>query len=109
MTKRAIIRQGDPTSHGGTVLQGFEMLSIYGKSAAGIGHRGYCPACKQDFVITAGAGNVSYFGQHIALEGMLTSCGATLIATQHEVTVDDAVSAGPASPLRAATNHDAAP
>lgn len=89
MTERAIIRKGDPTTHGGTVLEAFSTLSVYGKNVAGIGHRGYCPLCKRDFIIEAGAANYTYCGKKIALEGMHTSCGATLIATQWQATVDD--------------------
>ncbi|BBF84920.1 hypothetical protein DLM_1296 [Aquitalea magnusonii] len=85
---KAIIREGDPTSHGGTVLEAFPHLSVYGKNAAGVGHKGYCPQCKRDFVIVAGAQNVAYFGKNVAVEGMLTSCGATLIATQSQATID---------------------
>lgn len=88
MTGSAIIREGDPTSHGGTVLGGFPNLNVYGKSAAGVGHRGYCPQCKRDFVIVVGAKNFDYLGRRVAVEGMLTSCGATLIATQHQATID---------------------
>lgn len=92
MTKRAIIRIGDPTSHNGTVLEGFSALKVYGKNAAGIGHRGHCPQCKRDFVIVAGAANYTFMGKNVALEGMKTSCGATLIATQGQATVDTAPS-----------------
>ncbi len=89
MAARAIIRMGDSTSHGGTVLEGFPMLNVYGKPASGIGHRGHCPKCKCDFVIVAGAENLTFMGKNIAVEGMQTSCGAVLIATQHEATVDN--------------------
>ncbi len=89
MAARAIIRMGDPTSHGGTVLEGFPMLNVYGKPASGIGHKGHCPQCKRDFVIVAGAENLTFMGKNIAVEGMQTSCGAVLIATQHDATVDN--------------------
>ncbi len=89
MTARAIIRQGDPTSHGGTVLEGFSTFEVYGKPASGIGHKGYCPRCKRDFVIVAGAENFTFCGTNVAVEGMQTSCGAVLIATQHQALVDN--------------------
>ncbi|SCK30751.1 PAAR domain-containing protein [Vogesella sp. LIG4] len=88
MTKRAIIRLGDPTTHGGVLLEAFSSLHVYGKPASGIGHKGYCPLCKQAFVIVAAAENVSYFGKNVAVEGMHTSCGAVLIATQLQATID---------------------
>ena len=88
MTSRAIIREGDPTSHGGTVLEGFPTLGVYGKRVAGIGHRGYCPQCKRDFVIVEGAPNRLHMGRSVAVEGMRTSCGAVLIATQHQAKIE---------------------
>lgn len=89
MAERAIIRIGDPTSHGGTVLEGFSTLNVYGKNAAGIGHKGHCPKCKTTFTIIAGASNYTFMGKNVAVEGMLTSCGAVLIATQGQATVNN--------------------
>lgn len=86
---KPIIREGDTTSHGGTVLEAFPKFSVYGKNAAGVGHRGYCPQCKRDFVIVAGAANYTFMGKNVAVEGMLTSCGAVLIASQGQATVDN--------------------
>ncbi|MBS0369476.1 MAG: PAAR domain-containing protein [Proteobacteria bacterium] len=99
MAKRAIIRLGDPTSHGGTVQEAFPALTIYGKPAAGLGHRGYCPQCKRDFVIVAGARNFRYLGKNIAVEGMQTSCGAMLIATQRQASIDDSPDSRQFSPV----------
>ncbi len=45
----AIIRNGDLTSHGGTVLEGFATLNVLGKNAAGVGHMVLCPKCKGSF------------------------------------------------------------
>lgn len=89
MAKRAIIREGDPTSHGGTVLEAFSTLTVYGKNAAGVGHHGHCPLCKTTFTIVSGARNYTFMGKNVAVEGMYTSCGAVLIATQGQATVDD--------------------
>ncbi|MGL6013346.1 MAG: PAAR domain-containing protein [Shewanella oncorhynchi] len=88
MGLKAIIREGDPTSHGGTVIEGFAGINIYGKPAAGVGHKGVCPKCKCQFVIVAGVVGVSYLGRNVAVEGMLTSCGATLIATQKDAMIE---------------------
>lgn len=85
---RAIIRLGDKTSHGGTVLEAFEGLNVYGKPASGIGHKGYCPQCKCQFVIVAGAASATFMGVNVAVEGMQTSCGAVLIASQGQATID---------------------
>lgn len=84
----AIIREGDPTTHGGVVQESFENFNLYGRRAAGIGHRGYCPQCKRNFVIIAGAQTLNYLGRNVAVEGMQTSCGAALIATQRQATVE---------------------
>lgn len=86
---KPIIREGDPTSHGGTVLEAFPTLTVFGKRAAGIGHQGFCPKCKTTFTIVAGAKNYTFMGKNVAVEGMQTSCGAVLIATQGQATVGD--------------------
>lgn len=88
MAQRPIIRYGDRTSHGGTVLDAFLSFDIYGKPAAGVGHQVYCPKCKGNFPIIQGAENCTFMGQNIAVEGMFTACGATLIASQVTATVD---------------------
>lgn len=91
MSKHAIIRLGDPTSHGGTVLESFSTLTIYGKNAAGVGRHGHCPLCKTTFTIVSRARNYTFMGKNVAVEGMYTSCGAALIATQTQATIDDSV------------------
>ncbi len=84
---KAIIRAGDPTSHGGTVKDGFSHFKVYGKPAAGVGHGGYCPQCKRDFLILSGVETFRYMGHEVAVEGMQTSCGAVLQATQQQAKV----------------------
>ncbi|NHR04487.1 PAAR domain-containing protein [Chromobacterium haemolyticum] len=86
---KPIIREGDTTSHGGTVLEAFPKFSVYGKNASGIGHQVYCPKCKGSFPIVAGAANYTFMGKNVAVEGMQTSCGAVLIASQAQATVDN--------------------
>jgi uncharacterized Zn-binding protein involved in type VI secretion len=77
-----IIRMGDPTSHGGTVIEGSEFDICHGKPIAFIGHKTYCPRCKGSFAIIDGAMTMTFYGRGVALAGMKTACGATLIATQ---------------------------
>ncbi|UOO77112.1 PAAR domain-containing protein [Neisseria sp. Dent CA1/247] len=89
MTSRAIIRVGDRTTHGGRVMEGFENIIIYDKPAAGVGYTGYCPQCKTMFTIIQGSNKLFYLGKEIALEGMKTSCGAILIASQSQAYIDD--------------------
>lgn len=86
---RAVICKGDPTSHGGKVLEGNENATCLGKPIALKGHQTYCPLCKGQFPIAEGLGHHSFGGIGTAVEGMKTACGATLIATQHVMTVDE--------------------
>ena len=85
---RAVICKGDPTSHGGKVLEGNENATCLGKPIALKRHKTYCPLCKGQFPIAEGLGHHSFGGVGTAVEGMKTACGATLIATQHVMTVD---------------------
>lgn len=85
---RAVICKGDPTSHGGKVLEGNENATCLGKPIALKGHKTYCPLCKGQFPIAEGLGHHSFGGIGTAVEGMKTACGATLIATQRVMTVD---------------------
>lgn len=88
MAERPIICVGDTTTHGGTVLEGFANFEVYGRLASGKGHKVRCPRCKGIFVIIEGAENRTVGGVPLALEGMLTSCGATLIASQRAATAE---------------------
>jgi hypothetical protein len=49
-----MIRQGDTTSHGGTVLEGFPFYTVEGRAVAAMGHKVACPLCKGVFPITQG-------------------------------------------------------
>ncbi|NUT61312.1 PAAR domain-containing protein [Herbaspirillum sp. C9C3] len=97
---RAIIRQGDPTSHGGIVQEGFSNFTLFGKPMAGVGHRGYCPQCRSVFSIVEGAEQFRYLGRQVAVEGMMTSCGAVLQATQRQVTADEFTATAQAAQTR---------
>jgi len=88
LAKKAIIRVGDKTSHGGTVLEGLQFFLILGKPAAGVGHRVHCPTCSGSQAIVEGAANATMMGIQIAVDGMKTSCGATLIASQSADTIE---------------------
>jgi uncharacterized Zn-binding protein involved in type VI secretion len=87
--KRAVICKGDPTTHGGTVIEGFEHATCLGRQIALRGCMTFCPVCHGNFPITEGAPNHTYDGKGMALHGMSTGCGAKLIATQDGMTVDD--------------------
>lgn len=78
-----IIRMGDPTSHGGRVVEGSASDICQGKPIAFIGHKTFCPICKGSFPIVEGSMSTTFYGRGVALAGMKTACGAVLIATQH--------------------------
>ena len=77
-----IIRLGDPTSHGGRVIEGSMADICHGKPIAYMGHQTFCPQCKGNFPIIHGAPTTTFYGKGVALAGMKTACGAVLIATQ---------------------------
>ncbi len=93
-----IIRLGDPTSHGGKVLEGSPMDICHGKPIAYMGHQTSCPKCKGSYPIIEGALTTTFYGKGVALAGMKTACGATLIATQFT----DVVEYGQGAPAPAA-------
>lgn len=82
-----IIFKGDKTSHGGTVLQGFNEVTFMGIPTAGVGHLVSCPKCKGIYPIVTGTPQISYCGVSIAVEGMKTACGAKLISSQVNLTL----------------------
>lgn len=87
MTGRPIIRVGDQTTHGGTVMEGFSSYSIDGRAAAGLGHNVECPTCNGIYPIVEGVSSFTIDGGYVAIEGMRTACGATLIASQNIASV----------------------
>ena len=86
---RAVICKGDPTSHGGKVLEGNELMTTNGRQIAQLGHMTFCPQCKGNFPIIEGLNFHTYAGIGTAVDGMKTACGAKLIATQDAMVIDD--------------------
>lgn len=86
---RAVICKGDPTSHGGKVLEGAEHATINGRPIALQGHMTLCPQCKGSFPISEGLSFHTFAGLGTAVDGMQTACGAKLIATQQQMLIDD--------------------
>jgi uncharacterized Zn-binding protein involved in type VI secretion len=85
-----IIRQGDKTSHHGTVLEGSPSDLCHGKPVAFIGHKVSCPKCSGNHTIVEGAMTTTLYGKGVAVAGMKTSCGAVLIASQFTDVVENA-------------------
>lgn len=85
-----VIRRGDSTSHGGVVIEGFSdgPWGVFGTPAAGLGHAVTCPLHRGLQRIAEGDSSKKVHGVPIALEGMKTTCGATLIASQHTMCVE---------------------
>ncbi|WP_080406301.1 PAAR domain-containing protein [Burkholderia ubonensis] len=79
---KAIVRKGDSTDHGGTVLDGFGLANLNDRPASGVGHMVLCPRCKGTFPIVQGSSQYTIEGRAVALDGMKTACGASLIASQ---------------------------
>lgn len=79
---KRVIRLGDPTSHGGTVVSASSVVIINGKPLARIGDSVTCPIPGHG-VVTIVEGDTAWTddGKPIALEGHKTSCGASLITT----------------------------
>lgn len=92
-----IIRLGDKTSHGGTVLEGSPTDICMGKPIAYIGHKVQCPQCKGTYPIVEGVMTTTIFGKGVAVAGMKTACGAVLVASQFTDTVEWSSGAGGAS------------
>lgn len=78
-----VIRVGDPTSHGGKVINSSaQNFRVSGKPVVLVGDRCMCPVTgHQNCVIISGNANHTVNGKAVAYEGDKTSCGATLIST----------------------------
>ena len=88
MTKRAIVRIGDKTTHGGTVVSGDQTYTVHGKQVARVGDKVACPKCLGVFPIVSGAPHM-FSSSLIARHDDVTACGAKLIASQCTTTIDD--------------------
>ncbi|MBR8056316.1 PAAR domain-containing protein [Burkholderia dolosa] len=81
---KAVVRKGDTTDHGGMVLEGFGLANLNGRPASGVGHMVLCPKCQGAYPIVQGSSQYTIDGRAVALDGMKTACGASLIASQQE-------------------------
>lgn len=78
---KKIVRLGDMTDHGGTVVSSIPHTNLNGKPMAGKSNMVFCPLCKSEFPIIEGSGTYRVNGVPVALDGMKTACGASLIAS----------------------------
>jgi uncharacterized Zn-binding protein involved in type VI secretion len=82
-----VIRLGDKTSHGGTVLEASSFTSSGGIGVARVGDKVSCPLPGHGTCpIVSGDPTMIVDGQPVARHGDKTSCGATLIASQQQTT-----------------------
>lgn len=78
-----VIRVGDPTSHGGVVLEsGAPHVIVKGEAVVLVGDKCICPlAGHQNCTVLNGHSKHQVNGKSVAYEGDKTSCGAYLIST----------------------------
>lgn len=77
---KRIIRKNDTTTHGGQILEAFSNTNLNGHPIVGVGHLVFCPLCLGTFPILQGSETFTMNGTAVALEGIPTACGATLVA-----------------------------
>ncbi|MBF8704065.1 PAAR domain-containing protein [Pseudomonas putida] len=82
-----IVRLGDTTDHGGIVMESIPHTNLNGTPIAGKGNMVFCPLCKGEFPIIEGSDTYRVNGVPVALDGMKTACGASLIASASHGTV----------------------
>jgi uncharacterized Zn-binding protein involved in type VI secretion len=82
-----LIRLGDKTSHGGTVIEASPHSDIDGTAIARMGDKTSCPIHGTN-PIAGGDSRLIIDGKPAARHGDKTGCGATLIAGQ-QTTIDN--------------------
>ena len=78
---RGVIRAGDKTDHGGTVLAAASGTIVMGKAAALKGDLTMCPQCKGTFPIKPDGDGATHEGRPYAYQDDVTACGAKLISS----------------------------
>lgn len=78
---RGVIRLGDKTDHGGTVLGASSGTVVMGKMAALAGDTTLCPKCKGTFPIQPDSAGAKHAGKSYAYHNDVTACGAKLISS----------------------------
>lgn len=79
---KRVIRLGDPTTHGGTVVSAVSHSTANNIQIARLGDKVVCPIPGHGVTtIVEGDPNWLIDGIPVALEGHKTSCGASLIST----------------------------
>ncbi len=83
----AVIRIGDPGSHGGAVTTGSSDTTANGIAVARVGDTYNCPIHGPNAIVT-GSPDITANGQAVARVGDQTACGATLQGGSPDVEVN---------------------
>ncbi|MBV6325620.1 PAAR domain-containing protein [Duganella violaceipulchra] len=78
---RGVIRLGDKTTHGGTVVSAQPTFKVLGKAVAVEGDLTTCPQCKGTFPIQTAGSERHHDGRAVAYNGDKATCGAKLISS----------------------------
>ena len=78
---RGVIRLGDKTTHGGSVISATADFTVFGKQVCIEGNTTYCPKCKGKFPIYPKDSTRKHHGKQVAYHQDLTACGARLISS----------------------------
>lgn len=78
---QAAARLGDKTTHGGEIITATSRYLLHSIAVAKTGDMTYCPRCKGEFAILETAGASTDDGVTIVMDGTLTACGASIIAS----------------------------
>lgn len=78
---RGVIRLGDMTSHGGTVISASATFLVDSKNVACDGDSVFCPQCRGVYKVTVEASDRSHHGKKVAYHHDKTTCGANLLSS----------------------------
>ncbi|MDH4581477.1 PAAR domain-containing protein [Pseudomonas sp. BN415] len=84
---KGIIRIGDKTTGGGTVISGSAVMKFRGIGAAGVGDAVSCPIPSHGpMVVAEGHSVFKDHGVHVAFHGHRCACGCVLLTSLPEAT-----------------------
>lgn len=78
---KGVVRLGDKTTHGGSVLTAASGTVVKGKPAALAGDMTWCPQCKGAYPIQSGNSGNRHGGKQYVYAGDSTACGAKLLSS----------------------------
>lgn len=92
-----VIRVGDMTTHGGTVIEGDPTMILNGRAVARVGDLVACPTCRGIYPIIEGNPGLTSNGKPIAYEGCRTACGAQLLLKENATFIHNIPAGGTVS------------